>query len=273
METMSPVLNVVIDMIVRRVVLEEPVESQSLPVEIFDIPANQLRHILVESKPVGQRQRFNRLLNFLQRFHPSLPCLFIAHNGDRLKLRVLGSVCCDDTHLLVAFDPVSAQLQWTPTFDQAGTYSVTVTATDEGTGSAPGAVLVPSLVPVPLSTSVAISIRVVNVNRGAVLDLPVQATDADGNPLTLIAVSGEGTLVLEEAPLPRFATFQDHGNGQGAFHFAPGLGDRGNYTITLYGRKTARPCHSSAVLSSLAGPYARAVSRHVMIDCLVIVVG
>ena len=37
------------------------------------------------------------------------------------------------------FDPVSAQCEWKPTFTQAGTYNVTVVATDEGTGSAPGA--------------------------------------------------------------------------------------------------------------------------------------
>ncbi|MEQ1656611.1 MAG: putative Ig domain-containing protein, partial [Nitrospira sp.] len=135
------------------------------------------------------------------------------------------------------FDPVSAQLQWKPTFTQAGSYSVTVTATDSGDGTG-----------VNKTSSVTIPITVVNVNRqpvlpdipnqvvnrGATLDLPVQATDADGNPLTLIAVSGEGILVPEEAPLPRFATFQDLGNGQGTFHFEPGLGDRGNYTITLY---------------------------------------
>ncbi|MDH5668993.1 MAG: putative Ig domain-containing protein, partial [Nitrospira sp.] len=153
------------------------------------------------------------------------------------------------------FDPVSAQLSWLPTFDQAGTYLVTVTATDEGTGSAPGAVPVPGLDPVPLTSSVTIPITVVNVNRppvlpdlqnqvvnrGETLDLPVTATDADGNPLTLIAVSGEGQLVPEEAPLPRFATFIDHGDGTGLFHFAPTVGDRGNYTITLYATDNGDP--------------------------------
>ncbi|MDH5639643.1 MAG: putative Ig domain-containing protein, partial [Nitrospira sp.] len=152
------------------------------------------------------------------------------------------------------FDPVSAQLSWLPTFDQAGTYQVTVTATDEGTGL--GTVpLPPGTVPVPLSSSVVIPITVVNVNRppvlpditnqvvtrGETLELPVTATDADGNPLTLIAVSGEGQLVPEEAPLPRFATFQDFGNGQGLFRFTPTVGDRGNYTITLYAMDNGDP--------------------------------
>lgn len=40
-ETTSPTLNLIIDLIVRGVVLEEIIESQSLPVEVLDIPANQ----------------------------------------------------------------------------------------------------------------------------------------------------------------------------------------------------------------------------------------
>lgn len=52
-ETMSPTLNAVIDMIVWRVVLEETVESQSLSVRILNIPTDQLRHVLVEPKPIA----------------------------------------------------------------------------------------------------------------------------------------------------------------------------------------------------------------------------
>ena len=133
------------------------------------------------------------------------------------------------------FDPVSAQLQWKPTFSQAGAYSVTVTATDNGDGTG-----------VNKTSSVTIPITIVNVNRqpvlpdipnqvvnrGATLTLPVQATDADGNPLQLV---GAGDIVggLPQA-LPRFVTFQDNGNGTGQFTFLPGFGDRGNYTLNLF---------------------------------------
>ena len=61
----SPTLNVVIDLIVREVVLKEALDSQPLPVDVFNIPANQPRHVLVESKSIGQRQGFNCLFNFL----------------------------------------------------------------------------------------------------------------------------------------------------------------------------------------------------------------
>src|SRR5262249_53871652 len=40
-------------------------------------------------------------------------------------------------------------------------------------------------------------------------------------------------LTLGAVGLPAFATFSD-GGGTGHFHFAPGLGDRGNYVITVH---------------------------------------
>src|SRR6185437_912534 len=52
-ETMSPTLNAVIDMIVWRVVLKETIKSQSLPVQILNIATDQLRHVLVEPKPIA----------------------------------------------------------------------------------------------------------------------------------------------------------------------------------------------------------------------------
>ena len=95
----------------------------------------------------------------------------------------------------------------------------------------------------PLSSTITVPITVVNLNRrpeiteianvvlqrGDVLDLPVAATDLDGNPITLSATSA-----LPGFGLPDFATFTDHGDGTGAFHFAPGVGDRGDHGITLH---------------------------------------
>src|SRR5262249_28322685 len=60
------------------------------------------------------------------------------------------------------------------------------------------------------------------VAAGAVLTLPVQATDDDGDPV-VFSVTG----------LPAFATFTDNGNGNGQFVFAPVPDDRGNITMTL----------------------------------------
>ncbi len=123
------------------------------------------------------------------------------------------------------FDPVTAEFNWRTGYTDAGTYNVTFTATNDGDGTG-----------TPLSTSVTVPITVLNVNQapvvptianqtvngGATLALPVTATDPDGDPLKL-TVTG----------LPTFATFMDNGDGTGQFQFAPGLSDRGNYTITL----------------------------------------
>ena len=123
------------------------------------------------------------------------------------------------------FDPQTQLLDWTPTFAQAGSYHITFTATDEGNGTN-----------TPASTSQSIPLLVDNVNRSpkltaltnktvernTTLDVPVQATDADGNPLVIVATG-----------LPRFATFTSNGNGTASFHFAPDVGDRGDYAITV----------------------------------------
>jgi len=124
-----------------------------------------------------------------------------------------------------AFDADTGMLTWHPGFNQAGQYSVVFTASDDGNGTA-----------VPLSVSTTVNVNVLNANRapqltaivnhsvarGAVLEIPVSASDPDGNPLVLTA-SG----------LPDFASFVDHGDGSGLLRFAPDFGDRGDYAITL----------------------------------------
>src|SRR6266571_1101043 len=139
------------------------------------------------------------------------------------------------------FDPDTLMLEWQPGFNQAGSYNVSVTATDDGDGT--GA---------PLSVTTAIPILVRNANRspevgtvanqfvdrGAVLEVPVATTDPDGNPLVLTA-SG----------LPRFGSFVDNGDGTGLFRFAPGAGDRGDYTVTLTATDNGDGEGARAVLS------------------------
>src|SRR6185295_9180121 len=65
------------------------------------------------------------------------------------------------------------------------------------------------------------------VDKGAVLEIPVSAVDAEGNPVQL-------TL----AGLPRFASYIQNapganGTASGVIRFAPGEGDRGDYVITV----------------------------------------
>jgi YD repeat-containing protein len=121
------------------------------------------------------------------------------------------------------FDLDTAMFFWEIGYDAVGTYQVSFTATNDGDGTG-----------VPKTSTVAVPITVLNVNRvptvapidnqtmdhDATLPLPIEATDPDGDPLTL-TVSG----------LPGFGTFADHGDGTGQFTFTPGADDRGNYTI------------------------------------------
>ena len=128
------------------------------------------------------------------------------------------------------FDSETLEIRWTPGYGQAGTYSVTVTATDDGDGTG-----------VPAISQLILPIVVANANRapdigsignafvdkGGVLEIPVSAFDVDGNPIQ-ITISG----------LPRFATYtqaSSSGNGSatGVIRFAPGANDRGDYTITV----------------------------------------
>jgi hypothetical protein len=123
-----------------------------------------------------------------------------------------------------SFDAETLELVWTPGYAQAGTYAVTVVATDDGGGTG-----------VPLRTTVTLPIVVTNANRapqigaieslivdrGATVELPVSISDADGNPVT-VTVSG----------LPAFASWTQTTSG-GLLRFAPGAQSRGDYLITV----------------------------------------
>ncbi|MFM6761644.1 MAG: putative Ig domain-containing protein, partial [Microcystis panniformis] len=129
------------------------------------------------------------------------------------------------------FDTDTATLKWTPNFTSAGNYTITVTATDDGNGTGNKA-----------SASINIPIRVENTNRipeitpignktmqrGEVLEIPIQVTDPDGNP---IVITAQG---LPGFGIPSFATFTDNKDGTGLLRFAPSIADdSGDYTISL----------------------------------------
>ncbi|WP_372895479.1 putative Ig domain-containing protein, partial [Stieleria sp.] len=128
------------------------------------------------------------------------------------------------------FDLETGMFQWTPGFDAAGNYTPEFTSTDDGDQTG-----------LPKSDIVQVPITVLNTNRppvldlidnvvlrrGDVIELPIVATDADGNPLSL-AASG-----LPGYPLPSFMTFVDDGSGNGRLSIAPEANHRGDYPITL----------------------------------------
>ncbi len=114
----------------------------------------------------------------------------------------------------------TALLTLQPGFADAGTYSsVTLTVSDNG-------------LPASQSDSETITVTVNNVNRapvlaaigdqampeGAVLQLPLSATDPDGD-----------TLSFSTANLPAFAGLSDNGDGTGTLTFQPGFADAGSY--------------------------------------------
>src|SRR5262249_39030965 len=140
------------------------------------------------------------------------------------------------------FDPATAMFVWPTGYNDAGHDVVTFTATNDGDGTG-----------VPKSATVSVPITIVNTNRApqlafianasmdhnTILDLPIQATDPDGDPMVLSVVG-----------LPGFAQFVDNGDGTGRFHFAPGLDDRGNYTMTVTVRDNGDGDGPGSVLST-----------------------
>ena len=122
------------------------------------------------------------------------------------------------------FDAETGLFGWLPGFDTSGSYTVTFTATDDGNGTG-----------VPLTTTVEVPITIHNTNRSPVVDpienqtiprgefleLPISASDPDGNPVSL------------SAALPEFITLLDNGDGTGILQIAPGETDRGNHVINI----------------------------------------
>ena len=128
------------------------------------------------------------------------------------------------------FDPATMLFTWDPNFNQLGSFQVTFTATKAGLLG-------------PLSVSQTVTIDVVPVDRApqitAIVDQTVQGGSTLSVPVQAIAPDG-GKLTLTVSGLPAFGSFTDHGNGTGSFQFAPGLPDKGNYTITVQANDDGR---------------------------------
>ncbi len=130
-----------------------------------------------------------------------------------------------------SFDPVTTFLSWTPGYTQAGTYHITFTATDDGNGTASPCPRPPRWTwsfSTKTARPVIAAIPNQSVHRGNTLDVPVHVTDADGDPIFAPGLERQPRL-----PVAAFITFTDNGNGSGVFHFAPGIGDRGDHILML----------------------------------------
>jgi YD repeat-containing protein len=137
-----------------------------------------------------------------------------------------------DLPLGASFDPVSTLFEWQPGFGEAGEYTASFQATDDGDGTG-----------IPLTSSITVPITVLNlnrrpeitpisnqtVNRDDILDIPIDVTDADGNPVVLSAELENPSL-----PLPDFMMLTDNGDGTGNLRISPTTGHRGDWGITVF---------------------------------------
>ncbi|MFQ5498646.1 MAG: Ig-like domain-containing protein [Candidatus Zixiibacteriota bacterium] len=115
----------------------------------------------------------------------------------------------------------SASFDWTPTFVQAGGYSVTFYAND---GLATDSEVVSiTVIDGGNQTPVLAAIGSQSTSEGILLSVAVSASDADGT-----------TPLLSAAPLPSGALFVDNGDGTGSFDWTPGFTQGGIYTVTFY---------------------------------------
>ncbi|HOP06244.1 MAG TPA: Ig-like domain-containing protein [candidate division Zixibacteria bacterium] len=108
---------------------------------------------------------------------------------------------------------------WTPTFTDAGPYSVTFTASD---GSLTDDEIVAITVNDVNQAPVLAAIGARSTDEGVNLNFTVSASDADGTTPTLSATN-----------LPTGASFTDNGDGTGTFDWTPGYTDAGSYDVTF----------------------------------------
>src|SRR5687767_7412099 len=114
----------------------------------------------------------------------------------------------------------SGTFSWTPSFTQAGTYSVTFTASNALSGSA--------------STT----ITVTNVDRAPVVVAPATASGAEGTLISFTVSAsdpdGDAITSLTAAPLPAGATFTANAsNTSGTFSWTPSFTQAGTYSVTF----------------------------------------
>ncbi|MFZ5470844.1 MAG: putative Ig domain-containing protein, partial [Myxococcota bacterium] len=143
------------------------------------------------------------------------------------------------------FDPATGTFTWTPNYTQAGSYTVTFTATDNG---------VPAL-----SDSKQGVITVTNVNNAPILAFIGNKAVAEGANLTFVVSANDpngDTVTLAAAPLPNNASFSP---STGTFTFNPAFGQAGTYSVTFTATDNGSPQMSdNETISIVVGAVNRA---------------
>lgn len=122
--------------------------------------------------------------------------------------------------------------EWTPSFSQAGNYSVTVVVTDGGSPA--------------LSVSETFTVTVGNVNRPPVLGPIGNRTVNEGQPLTInITASdpdgGALSFAMTSDPASTGSTFTDNRNGTATLAWTPSPGQTGSYSVTVTASDAGTP--------------------------------
>ncbi len=114
-------------------------------------------------------------------------------------------------------------LKIAPTSDDAGTYNITVTASDTNNDKdSETFTLTINQAVVPNSPPVLISIGNKTATEDKILNVPLSASDADGD-----------AIYLSYSPILSFVTLTDNQDGTGVLKIAPTSGNAGTFTITV----------------------------------------
>ncbi len=132
-------------------------------------------------------------------------------------------------------------LAWTPGYNQAGNFTVTVTATDDGSPMLSDAETFMISVGDVNRPPVLAAIGNQAVNEGEALNLDLSASDPDGDGLAITAMSA-----------PTGSAFTDNGDGTASFSWTPGFGSTGNYNVTFTVTDTGSPPASDAETIQIA---------------------
>ncbi|NBO65073.1 MAG: tandem-95 repeat protein, partial [Acidobacteria bacterium] len=134
-----------------------------------------------------------------------------------------------------SFNPANGQFIWTPIPAQTGSFTVSFTATDNGTPS--------------LSQTRTVTITVTQINRAPVLTVPGAQTATVGQALSFAVTATDPDagqiLTISATGLPTGATFTSTG-GSGQFGWTPTTAQLGNYSITFTVSDNGSPASSAS---------------------------
>src|SRR5439155_52562 len=135
-------------------------------------------------------------------------------------------------------DNATGTLTWTPSFSEAGSYTVTFTAANVLSGSASTAITVIEADQPPALTAPSTA----EVAEGQPLTVTVTASDPDGDAIGSLTATG----------LPAGATFTPApDNASGILSWTPGPGDEGSLSVTF---TASNALVGEAVTSITVGP-------------------